>query len=190
MSALLVFFLAGVISAADPRAPSPPGEALALAALHQVGVTKVYDPAYAILAYPNGDVPLERGVCADVVVRAFRATGVDLQAEVHEDMTKHFSEYPNHWGLKKPDKNIDHRRVLNLMKYFEGKGKAIELKSQEFKPGDVVAWKLNGGLYHIGMVSNEKVPRQSRYFMVHNIGAGVQKEDVLNSFKIIGHYRW
>lgn len=178
------------VLAAEERTTSRPGEALAAAALHQVGLTKIYDPAYVVLAYPNGDVPVERGVCADVVVRAFRAVKVDLQVEVHEDMTRHFNDYPNHWGLKKPDRNIDHRRVLTLMKYFERNGKGIGLTIQDFRPGDVVAWRLNGGLYHIGMVSSVKVPGQPRYCMVHNIGAGAQKEDVLNSFRIIGHYRW
>jgi len=168
---------------------APLGDKIAAAALEQVGVTTQYDPSYVALSYPKGDVPLEKGVCADVIVRAFRKIGVDLQVEVHQDMTVHFKEYPNHWGLKKPDRNIDHRRVPNLMKFFERKGKSVGIKSN-LRAGDVVAWRLPNGLYHIGIVGLEKVPGQDRYLMIHNIGQGARKEDVLTAFKIIGCYRW
>ncbi len=168
------------------------GDEIAAAAAAQVGVTVQYDPSYVALSYPKGDVPIQTGVCADVVVRALRKAGVDLQVEVHQDMLNHFKEYPSHWGLKKPDKNIDHRRVPNLMKFLERKGKGLPLKntSMDYRPGDIVAWKLANGLYHIGIVGPEKIPGQQRYFMIHNIGQGARKEDVLKAYKIIGHYRW
>jgi uncharacterized protein YijF (DUF1287 family) len=162
---------------------------IAEAALEQVGVTTVYAPGYVRLNYPGGDLPIEQGVCADIIIRAFRHIGIDLQKEVHEDMVKHFKEYPKFWNMKAPDSNIDHRRVPNLMKFFKRHGKALHLDS-EYKPGDIIAWQLEYGLFHIGIVSTEIVPNEKRYYMIHNIGAGAQKEDVLYEFKIIGHYRW
>ncbi len=191
-------------SAPTPTAPAFPtptrrvisapaiGARIALAAEDQVGVTTIYDPRYIKLAYPNGDVPSERGVCADVIVRAFRAIGVDLQVRVHEDMQKNFGVYPKDWGLTAPDSNIDHRRVQNLTKYFERMGKQIrETDADEsFKPGDIVAWRLSGWMQHIGIVSLDHVPGTKRYYMIHNIGAGTQKEDMLRNYSILGHYRW
>ncbi len=162
---------------------------IAQAALDQVGVTTVYAPGYVRLHYPGGDILRDHGVCSDIVIRALRHIGIDLQKEVHEDMAKHFKEYPKFWNMKVPDSNIDHRRVPNLMKYFQRCGKALRLSS-EYRPGDIVAWQLEYGLFHIGIVSTEIVPQMQRYFMVHNIGAGAQKEDVLYKFKVIGHYRW
>lgn len=174
----------GLILVIATVAPArPPALHLAAAARAQVGVTTIYDPAYRTLKYPGGDLPKERGVCADVIVRAFREIGVDLQVAVHEDMTAHFADYPKMWGLRKPDKNIDHRRVPNLMRYFSRKGKSLPVDGT-YEPGDVVAWRLPGGLYHIGIVSTD------RGLVVHNIGAGAQLEDVLHAFPIIGHYRW
>src|SRR3954452_7309598 len=158
--------------------PASFGSSLARAAARQVGVTTLYDPAYVRIGYPNGDVSPERGVCADVVVRAFRRMGIDLQAEVHQDMAKNFGVYPKSWGLRRPDSNIDHRRVPNLMKYFERRGKKLPLDGP-FHPGDVVAWRLPNGLYHIGMVAEDRVPGTDRPYMIHNIGAGARKEDVL-----------
>lgn len=163
--------------------------AIASAAAAQVGVTRHYDPSYVALRYPGGDIPLDRGVCADVVVRAFRAIGVDLQQAVHEDMARNFRDYPQMWNLRGPDANIDHRRVPNLMRFFERKGKALG-RDASWEPGDVVAWMLPNGLYHIGIVSNVRNGSNSDYAVVHNIGAGAQREDVLRAFKIIGHYRW
>jgi uncharacterized protein YijF (DUF1287 family) len=160
---------------------------IATAAMSQVGVTTIYDPSYAVLRYPGGDLPPQRGVCADVVVRAFRRAGIDLQREVHEDMSRNFRLYPTNWGLRAPDTNIDHRRVPNLMTFFSRRGKKV---NGEFDTGDVVAWRLSGGLYHIGIVAADIVPGTTRHYMVHNIGQGAQKEDVLNAFRIIGHYRW
>jgi len=170
--------------AADPAAMRL---AAARAAERQVGVTVHYDPAYVQLKYPGGDVPRDRGVCSDVVVRAFREIGVDLQRDVHEDMRAHFAAYPNMWHLRGPDANIDHRRVPNLMRFFERRGKSVR---GEFTAGDVVAWRLPGGLYHIGVVAAGRVPSSTRPYVVHNIGRGAQKEDVLNAYEIIGHYRW
>jgi uncharacterized protein len=162
---------------------------IAQAAVDQVGVTTVYAPGYIRLTYPGGDIPREQGVCADVIIRALRKIGIDLQKEVHEDMTRYFTEYPKYWKMKAPDPNIDHRRVPNLMKFLQRRGKALQLDS-EYKPGDIVAWQLEHGLFHIGIVSAENLPGDKRYYMIHNIGAGAQKEDVLHEFKIIGHYRW
>ncbi|MDP1677293.1 MAG: DUF1287 domain-containing protein [Bacteroidota bacterium] len=163
--------------------------AIARAAGDQVGVTIKYVSKYERLSYPNGDVPKEQGVCSDVIIRAFRKVAVDLQKEVHEDMVNHFSAYPNYWMLKVPDHNIDHRRVPNLMTYFKRKGKSVGFDSS-YKAGDVVAWKLSYGFYHIGIVSEEVVPDAERNFMIHNIGSGAKKEDVLLQYEIIGHYRW
>lgn len=165
---------------------------IAAAALTQVDVTVGYDPAYRKLAYPNGDVPVSTGVCADVVVRAFRAGGVDLQQRVHEDMAANFAAYPRKWGLQKPDTNIDHRRVLNLMKFFERKGAALNTSAQpsDYQAGDVVAWRLSNGLYHIGVVSTTRAGNVPRPFVVHNIGRGARDEDVLFAWQIIGHYRY
>ncbi|HEX3071931.1 MAG TPA: DUF1287 domain-containing protein, partial [Thermoanaerobaculia bacterium] len=132
--------------------PLPVGVRIAEGAQQQIGVTLTYDPSYVSLRYPGGDVPANRGVCADVVVRAFRVAGIDLQRAVHEDMMGAFKRYPALWGLSQPDANIDHRRVPNLMKFFERHGKTA---SGAFLPGDVVAWRLPGGLLHIGVVSGE-----------------------------------
>ncbi len=164
---------------------------LVAAARAQIGVTKSYDPAYVRLAYPGGDVPPETGVCSDVVVRAFRKLGMDLQQQVHEDMRANFAKYPQKWGLKKPDSNIDHRRVPNLMKYFERQGSSVPLtkKPADYQPGDIVAWKLGGGITHIGLVSDARTP-DGTPLIIHNIGRGAQEENLLFKFDIIGHYRW
>jgi uncharacterized protein len=177
---------AAVLSGSDPSLAS--GLEIARAAEAQVGVTLAYDPTYVRLAYPGGDVPADRGVCSDVVVRAFRGIGVDLQVELHEDMTRHFDAYPRSWGLQKPDPNIDHRRVQNLMKYFQRRGKALPAGAR-FEPGDIVAWRLPNRLYHIGIVA-ERGTSRGRPLVVHNIGQGTKVEDVLQAFELIGHYRW
>lgn len=164
---------------------------LIAAGIEQVNYTKGYDPAYVKLSYPNGDVPKETGVCADVIVRAFRAISLDLQKEVHEDMKNNFAQYPKTWGAKKPDTNIDHRRVGNLMKWFARKNKSLPVSDdpQHYSPGDVVAWELDGGRLHIGLVTDVKADDKT-YRVVHNIGAGAQIEDVLFAWKVIGHYRF
>lgn len=147
---------------------------------------------YVVIPYPNGDVPGHTGVCTDVIVRAYRKIGIDLQKEVHEDMKRNFAAYPKKWGLKSTDKNIDHRRVPNLMKFFERKGAALAITSNaaDYKPGNVVSWDLPNRLTHIGIVSNQKSKDGKRYLMVHNIGAGQVLEDCLFSFKITGHYNF
>jgi uncharacterized protein len=161
-------------------------------AIAQAGVTTGYDPAYVALDYPNGDVPEKTGVCSDVVVRAFRKAGIDLQKEVHEDMKTARSEYPTKWGANAPDKNIDHRRVLNLMKYFERRGKSLPISytAADYQPGDIVAWELSNGIDHIGIVTNMQSDADDRFLIVHNIGAGARIEDVLLAWTIKGHYRY
>lgn len=162
-------------------------------AVEQTALTKSYDPKYTVLAYPNGDVAVEKGVCTDVVIRAFRRAGVDLQKEVHEDMRANFAAYPKKWSLKSPDKNIDHRRVPNLETFFTRRGKSLPVtqKAADYKPGDVVSWDLNGkGLTHIGLVPNSYNESTKRYLIIHNIGAGAQFEDVIFDWKITGHFRY
>ncbi|MGJ8745711.1 DUF1287 domain-containing protein [Polaribacter sp.] len=152
----------------------------------------VYDPSYFSIEYPNGDVPKGKGVCTDVVIRAYRKLGIDLQKEVHEDMQKNFSNYPKIWGLKKTDKNIDHRRVPNLMIFFSRKGtvKSITKNPKDYVPGDIVCWNLGGAITHIGIVVNKKSMKNNGFMIVHNIGAGQVLADCLFDFKIIGHYRF
>ncbi|NMH87708.1 DUF1287 domain-containing protein [Flavivirga algicola] len=151
-----------------------------------------YDPGYFSIDYPNGDVPSDKGVCTDVIIRAYRKIGTDLQKEVHEDMKANFSAYPKIWGLKTTDKNIDHRRVPNLMTFFKRKGaeKPISNKAKDYLPGDVVCWNLGGAITHIGIVVDKKSKDGKRNLIVHNIGSGQVLEDCLFDFKIIGHYRY
>ena len=151
-----------------------------------------YDPTYFVIKYPNGDVPANKGVCTDVVIRAYRKMGIDLQKEVHEDMISHFTLYPKKWGLKKTDTNIDHRRVWNLMKFFSRKGSSLAVSNQgnDYQEGDVVCWDLGGGITHIGVVVDKKSADGKRPLIVHNIGAGQVLADCLFSYKIIGHYRY
>jgi uncharacterized protein len=160
-------------------------------AIEQTKVTNSYDPAYVKLAYPGGDVPLNTGVCTDVVIRAFRAIDIDFQKEVHEDMKKNFSIYPRNWGLNAPDTNIDHRRVPNLMVWLKRQGKSLPLSNngKDFLPGDIVTWDLGGGQQHIGVVSN--IPATGdRLAIIHNVSSGAKAEDVLLRWKMIGHYRY
>jgi uncharacterized protein YijF (DUF1287 family) len=151
-----------------------------------------YDPQYFKIAYPNGDVPADKGVCTDVIIRAYRKMGIDLQRLVHEDMKAHFGLYPKNWGLKSTDKNIDHRRVPNLMVFFERKGQKLSIskKAEDYKPGDIVCWNLGGGITHIGIVSNQLSEDKKRYKIIHNVGAGQVLEDFIFNYKIIGHYRF
>ncbi|MCX6997690.1 MAG: DUF1287 domain-containing protein [Kiritimatiellaeota bacterium] len=160
------------------------------AARAQIGVTVEYDPAYTKLAYPGGDVPLKTGVCCDVVIRALRKQGRDLQQLVHEDMRKHFVLYPQKWGLQKPDANIDHRRGLNLACYFQRQGWSVGISTQPaaYLPGDIVTWDLGHGLTHIGIVSDRQSV-QATPLVIHNIGRGAREEDLLFRFTITGHYR-
>ncbi len=161
-------------------------------AVDQVGKTTSYDASYQKIEYPNGDVPIETGVCSDVIVRAFRKGGIDLQKDVHEDMKDNFSSYPTRWGLKGTDANIDHRRVPNLQTYFTRRGKSLAMTggSENFLPGDIVTWDLGGGVDHVGVVVNVWYKPEQRYLIVHNIGVGTRMEDVLFAWKITGHYRY
>ncbi|MVW75667.1 DUF1287 domain-containing protein [Pseudomonas xionganensis] len=165
-------------------------EALVNAARQQVGVTTGYDPAYRRLSYPGGDVPLNTGVCTDVVIRALRQQGLDLQQAVHQDMRAHFSLYPQNWGLSRPDANIDHRRVPNLMTWFKRQGWALvpSQDAERYRPGDIVTWDLGGGLTHIGIISDRHTS-SGVPLVLHNIGQGAQEEDILFGFRITGHYR-
>ncbi len=174
-AALLVAIPAWAISA----------QKLVTDARSQIGKTLAYDPAYTKLSYPMGDVPISKGVCTDVVVRALRGQNMDLQQLIHEDMKKNFHAYPKKWGLKSPDKNIDHRRVPNIATYFKRKG--YEVKDGVYKAGDIVTWDLGKGLVHIGIVSDKTVAGTP--LIIHNIGAGTKEENILFRFKITGHFR-
>lgn len=162
------------------------------AALELTKDNVTYDPSYFSIDYPNGDVPSDKGVCTDVIIRAYRKLGIDLQKNVHLDMRANFNVYPKLWGLKTTDKNIDHRRVPNLMTYFKRKGeeKSISTKAKDYVAGDIVCWNLGGATTHIGIVVNKKSKDGKRNLIVHNIGGGQVVQDCLFSFKIIGHYRY
>jgi len=164
---------------------------LVAAARAQVGVTLFYDPSYQQIAYPMGDVPPVRGVCSDVVIRAFRAVGIDLQQELHRDMKRHFAAYPKNWGLSKPDRNIDHRRVPNLATWFKRQGYDLPISQDAaaYQPGDVVTWILSGGQPHIGIVSDRRSDDDARPLVIHNIGWGAREDDALFEYRITGHFR-
>ncbi len=151
-----------------------------------------YDPTYFSIKYPNGDIPKGKGVCTDVIIRAYRKMNIDLQKEIHEDMLANFNKYPKIWGLTKTDKNIDHRRVPNLMTFFTRNNaqKKITQNPNDYIVGDIVCWDLGGGLTHIGIVVPKKSKDKIRNLIVHNIGSGQIAEDVLFNYKIIGHYRY
>jgi len=154
----------------------------------------VYNGAYKKIAYPNGDVHKNIGVCTDVIIRSYRQIGIDLQVEVHQDMRKKFTAYPSKriWNLTKPDTNIDHRRVPNLRAYFKRHGKSVKISqnSADYKAGDLVTWILPGNLPHIGIVINKKSKKNNRPLIVHNIGLGPKIEDMIFDYKITGHYRY
>jgi uncharacterized protein len=158
----------------------------AAAALERTQHSVRYDPTYVQLMYPGGDVPADTGVCTDEVIRAYRALGIDLQKEVHEDMAANFAAYPRKWGRHGPDPNIDHRRVPNLMVFFSRKGESLPITDR----AEDYTWDLGGGLTHIGMVVDRKTLFTRRYMIVHNIGEGPKMEDVLFDWKITGHYRY
>ncbi len=167
-------------------------DTLSVAALKLTKQEVTYDPNYYVIDYPNGDIPADKGVCTDVIIRAYRLIGIDLQKDVHEDMKANFDDYPDNWGLTKPDKNIDHRRVPNLMTLFERKGtiKPITQNPEDYISGDIVCWKLGSGVPHIGIVVHLKSEDGLRKLIVHNIGAGQVLEDCLFDFEITGHYRY
>ena len=167
-------------------------EKLSKAAIALTENSVTYDPHYFVIGYPNGDVPSDKGVCTDVIIRAYRKIGIDLQKEVHEDMSKNFAAYPKKWGLKSPDSNIDHRRVPNLMTFFKRHKSELPISKEpdDYKAGDIVCWDLGKGITHIGIVINKKSTGNKRNLIVHNIGAGQVVEDCLFSYTIIGHYRY
>ena len=169
-------------------------ERLSNAAISIIDKNVVYTPDYVSIKYPNGDVPAKTGVCTDVVIRAYRKLGIDLQKEVHEDMKANFNKYPNlkKWGLKTTDTNIDHRRVPNLEVFFERKGKklAVTQNSNDYKTGEIVTWMIGGKLPHIGIITNKKSSDGKRPMIVHNVGGGQVLEDCLFSYDIVGHFRY
>lgn len=170
---------------------SDPALKLVAAARSQIGTTLYYDSSYRTLAYPNGDVPADRGVCTDVVIRALRTShGVDLQQRLHEEMRRHFSSYPPLWGLKRPDRNIDHRRVPNLQTFFTRRGWSLPISrnATDYQPGDLVTSLVPPRLPHIMIVSDRKGP-SGLPLVIHNIGAGTQEEDLLFDYPLTGHYR-
>jgi uncharacterized protein YijF (DUF1287 family) len=199
---------------ATAQATSKPAFAARLIAAAEARINKTitYDPAYISLKYPGGDVAPDRGVCSDVVIRAYRALGIDLQQRVHEDMRRKFRVYPARWGLKRPDPNIDHRRVPNLRRFFTRHGKALPVSADagDYKPGDLVTWDVakprllpgtlkfsrstaSGRLTfartpHIGIVTDKLSPDGKRPLIVHNIGAGTVSEDMLFAYQITGRY--
>lgn len=169
-------------------------EKLSQAAISIIDPSIDYDPAYFSIKYPNGDVPKNKGVCTDVIIRAYRKLNIDLQKEVHEDMIEHFSEYPNlqKWGMTKTDTNIDHRRVPNLEIFFERNGEKLPVTNnpKDYKTGESVTWMINDKLPHIGIVTNQKSRDGKRNLIVHNVGGGQVLDDCLFDYKIVGHYRY
>ncbi|HEY6251010.1 MAG TPA: DUF1287 domain-containing protein [Candidatus Angelobacter sp.] len=191
---LLVFFLPITLLAQSAASGSDAQQdflnRLSAAAIERTQHTVRYDPGYVAMSYPGGDVPADAGVCSDEVIRSYRALGIDLQKEVHEDMKKHLTAYPER--SRTLDRNIDHRRVANLMVFFKRNGETLRVtrRAGDYAPGDLVTWDLGNGLNHIGMVVDQKSSASGRYMMVHNIGQGPRMEDVLFSWKITGHYRY
>src|ERR1700722_20015668 len=194
---LLVAVFALPSAAAPPMQLVPREEftrRLVAAAVERTHHSVRYVSEYVHLSYPSGDVPSDTGVCTDEIIRSYRAVGVDLQKEVHEDMLQNFAAYPNkrRWLLAHPDSNIDHRRVPNLRVFFQRKGESLPITSraEDYSPGDLVTWDLGGNVPHIGIVVDQKSRWSGRYMLVHNIGAGPKMEDVLFNWKITGHYRY
>ena len=192
----VVALIASLVAAASrtpalaaPRfaAAANPANRLVEEGRKQVGVTTGYDPSYVRLSYPGGDVPASTGVCSDVVVRALRGLGIDLQERIHKDMKANFRAYSTKWGLKKPDRNIDHRRVRNISTYFARRGYSLAVSNNpaDYRPGDIVSLQIP--LDHIGIVSDRQ--KNGRPLLIHNVGQGTQEEDVLFEWKIVGHYR-
>ena len=174
------------------RAPETSAHALMNSARRRIPLRETYDPSYFAISYPNGDVPNDRGVCTDVVIRAYREIGLDLQALVHEDMAENFGAYPKLWGLRSADKNIDHRRVPNLQRFFERQDAEVRVTAnpRDYRPGDLVTWMLPGNLPHIGIVSDRQVAGGSRPLILHNIGHGTSEDDIFFTYRITRHYRF
>jgi uncharacterized protein len=180
--------------AATPASRAEFTRRLVVAAIERTHHRVRYVSEYLRIPYPGGDVPADTGVCSDEIIRSYRAVGVDLQKEVHEDMVKNFSAYPNQrrWLLAHPDSNIDHRRVPNLQVFFQRKGESLPItaRSEDYAPGDLVTWDLGRNVPHIGIVVDQKSRGSGRYMIVHNIGEGPTMEDVLFNWRITGHYRY
>jgi uncharacterized protein YijF (DUF1287 family) len=175
-----------------PVYESPVLERLVAAAVERTSHEVEYDSSYFNLDYPGGDVPEGKGVCTDEVIRSYRALGVDLQKEVHEDMAANFARYPTTFGLKSTDRNIDHRRVPNLRVFFERKGKSLPITDEatDYRPGDILTWDLNASQTHIGIMVDVPSATPGRYLIMHNMGQGPKMEDILFAWKITGHYRY
>jgi hypothetical protein len=201
MRVTTAYWLAGLIALAPLG--TIPGQAaqehsdglarrLVAAAIERTSHRVAYDGSYRRIAYPNGDVPNDVGVCTDLVIRSYRSVGVDLQARVHEDMREAFREYPATWGLRRPDPNIDHRRVPNLQAFLRRQGAALPVTtdSVDYRPGDLVTWMLPGNLPHIGIVVDRHTANGERPLIVHNIGRGPQMEDILFIYEVTGHFRY
>ena len=184
LSAFIILMMSVIISM---QAFAIKSQQIVVDARQQIGQTLYYDPAYTALKYPMGDVPLIKGVCTDVIIRALRLQGMDLQKLIHEDMSKNFAVYPKKWGLKGTDRNIDHRRVPNIMTYFKRQG--YEVQDKKYLAGDIVTWDLGKGLVHIGIISDKKSSFQETPLVIHNIGSGTQENNILFEYKITGHYR-
>jgi uncharacterized protein len=185
--------MAAVAAGSAWATPNITAMKLVRAAERQIGRTVIYDPAYVVLHYPGGDVGIERGVCTDVIIRAYRdGLGIDLQKLVHEDMKATFSAYPKTWGLTKTDRNIDHRRVPNLQKFFARHNAqlAIPEKPLDFMAGDLVTMMLPGNLPHIGIVSGTLNDAGTKPMIIHNIGGGAALDDVLGLYPITGRFRF
>ncbi len=175
------------------RQPGESGQDLVAAAIERTGHRVVYDGSYRTLAYPGGDVPDDIGVCTDLVVRAYRSgLGIDLQKEVHEDMIREFAAYPQRWGLTRPDRSIDHRRVPNLETFFTRHGRSLAVSDDPntYRPGDLVTWRLPGNLPHIGIVTDRRSADGRRPLIAHNIGRGPELKDMLFTYPISGHFRY
>jgi uncharacterized protein YijF (DUF1287 family) len=194
LAVVALSFATTVSEAQRPPRPLHAGftEELVRAAVAQTAVRVTYDGSYRKIPYPGGDVPDHTGVCTDLVIRAYRKVGIDLQQQVHEDMASAFSSYPKIWGLSRPDPNIDHRRVPNLQTYFRrlGAERPVSRDPRDYLPGDLVTWRLPGNLPHIGLVTNRRSRDGKRHLVVHNIGRGPELEDMLFDYPITGHYRY
>ena len=194
-SLLAAAILLGTAAVSSPQAQGP-AEARAVrlvaSAIEQTSGNVVYDGAYRRIPYPGGDVPPGVGVCTDVVIRAYRSIGIDLQVKVHEDMARAFHSYPQLWGLARPDPNIDHRRVPNLQTYLRRAGAQLvaSRRADDYRAADLVTWMLPGNLPHIGLVTDQRSSASGHRLVVHNIGRGPQLEDVLFAYPITGHFRY
>ena len=189
---LCVFMISAAQQSIQPLSRQELTKRLVAAAVERTHHSVRYVSDYVRIAYPGGDVSSDTGVCTDEIIRSYRAVGIDLQKEVHEDMLRNFAAYPKKWGRSQPDSNIDHRRVPNLMVFFQRKGESLPItnRAEDYAAGDLVTWDLSRGVPHIGIVVDRKSMWTRRFMIVHNIGEGPKTEDVLFNWKITGHYRY